>query len=220
MLAGDGNLKCCPHPFLQLYMVSCQVIDSVKQLFSSIKVKHCFFHFKMSIYRQARKKYKLKENPLFKFGMSILSNLALVPVGHVAHIYQSLILPFWRNTSFNDSSCIRFNDYFDRTYVGTEVKRPLYLQNEWNVCNLANECTDITNNLQERHFREYNRIMSNSKSFENTIINFRQLSAYERLKIEHKRKVYTFVSKCSPTFGSCDPLNYFLNIFEIQSFKK
>ncbi len=121
-------------------------------------------------------------------------------------------------------SWTRFNDNFFRIYAGTEITGPLFLQNEWNVCDLANECTDITINPQEHHFREYNRIMSNSKSFESAIINLRQLSAYERLKKEHKIKKkikeYTFVSECSPTFRSCDPLNYFHTIFEIQSFKK
>ncbi len=86
----------------------------------------------------------------FQLNNDLIYISALVPVAHVSHIYSSFILPFWRNNGFNDSSCIRFNDYFVRTYVGTEVKKPLFLQNEWNVCDLANEVKnknfDITNN--------------------------------------------------------------------------
>ena len=33
--------------------------------------------------------------------------------------------------------------YFVKTYVGTEVRQPLFLQNEWNVCNSAIKVIDF-----------------------------------------------------------------------------
>ena len=69
--------------------------------------------------------------------------LAFVPLSSIQHVYFSCILPFWRDNGFNNDACKRFNDYFVKTYVGSEVRQPLFLQNEWNVCNSAIKVIDF-----------------------------------------------------------------------------
>ena len=135
------------------------------QVFPSVPVFGCFFHYKQSMWRRISElglSIDYNTNAQVKRELKIIQFLAFVPVDHVIDLFVELKAALGDDT---DSRVLDFYDYFESNYIGKEVtvagrrgrgyktvtsrppgRFPIEL---WSIHSRLSQCLPRTNNFTE-----------------------------------------------------------------------
>ena len=112
----------------------------------------CFFHLRKSLYRKIQSlnlQKKYGTDPKFCHEIKMFSALAFVPTSDVDQAFEDL-----KNYVSFDNSEIAFVRYFEKTYVGTGSRKPMFDKELWNVrYAIDNNIPKTTNHVEGFHNR-------------------------------------------------------------------
>jgi hypothetical protein len=121
------------------------VLDALKSTFTETKIRGCWFHFSQSLFRHAQAlglqpKYQSDRN--FKNKIKLLSALAFVPANHVQQRFREIVAKM-------PTDLIPLCHYFEKTYVGSIAKTPLFDPSFWTIHDRVKKKVPRTSNFCE-----------------------------------------------------------------------
>ena len=103
--------------------------DAIQSIWPSSTVRGCQFHFKQSLWRALQRtdlvpEYNVLESPVRKY-FKILGAFPFLPEDQIDFAWRQIypLIP---------ADMSSFADYFERTWIGTSARSPLFSHSKWN----------------------------------------------------------------------------------------
>ena len=136
-------------------------INAIRNVYPSVNVVGCFFHFSQCVYRKVQDCGLQTEyrEPDFNLFVRMLVALAFVPVARVVDSFDALL------EAHAPASAQPVIDYFEDTFIGRLTRRnvrrqPLFSLDMWNVSGRVTDVLPKTNNSVEGWHRGFQSSLS------------------------------------------------------------
>lgn len=168
-------------------------LNAAKLAFPNVLVHGCFFHLRQSIYRKIQAlglQTKYGTNKKFNHHIKMITCLAFVPIEDMVAAYQALL----KLASFKEPEEVAFVQYFEKTYIGSERRLPMFERATWNVrYAIENNIPKTTNSVEGFHNRLKHGMRHQSHPALGLLMDVLkaeyELHRFERIKNDMSKKV-------------------------------
>ena len=124
-------------------------INAARSVFPDALLHGCYFHFRQSLYRKIQTlglQQKYASDLEFSHNMKKYASLAFVPPDDVQEAFASLKSSMQVEV---DEKLGNYSSYVEKTYIGTQTKKPMFNKEFWNVQHAVTNGLPKTNNHVE-----------------------------------------------------------------------